>query len=45
MLLVRLNQLAAGGSGVDPAMLDVLAEVLNRGARPAGAHLRIDRHR
>ncbi|KWX00417.1 hypothetical protein TH66_16665 [Carbonactinospora thermoautotrophica] len=34
MLLVRLNQLAAGGSGVDPAMLDVLAEVLNRGLVP-----------
>src|ERR1700761_6759907 len=31
MLVVRLNQLAAGGSGVDPALLTVLAEGLNRG--------------
>jgi histidine ammonia-lyase len=30
MLVVRANQLAAGGSGVDPAVLDVLAEVINR---------------
>jgi histidine ammonia-lyase len=29
MLVVRANQLAAGGSGVDPAVLDVLAEVIN----------------
>jgi histidine ammonia-lyase len=34
MLVVRLNQLAAGGSGVDPALLTVLAEVLNRGLIP-----------
>ena len=34
MLAVRLNQLAAGGSGVDPALLTVLAEVLNRGLIP-----------
>lgn len=31
MLAVRLNQLAAGGSGVDPAVLDVLAAALNQG--------------
>jgi histidine ammonia-lyase len=31
MLVVRANQLAAGGSGVDPAVLDVLADVINRG--------------
>jgi histidine ammonia-lyase len=34
MLVVRLNQLAAGGSGVDPALLEVLAEALNRGLTP-----------
>jgi histidine ammonia-lyase len=34
MLVVRLNQLAAGGSGVDPSLLPVLAEVLNRGLFP-----------
>ena len=34
MLAVRLNQLAAGGSGVDPALLTVLGEVLNRGLIP-----------
>lgn len=34
MLLVRLNQLAAGGSGVDPGVLDVLAAALNRGLTP-----------
>lgn len=34
MLAVRLNQLAAGGSGVDPALLPVLAEALNRGLVP-----------
>jgi histidine ammonia-lyase len=34
MLVVRLNQLAAGGSGVDPELLPVLAEVLNRGLIP-----------
>jgi histidine ammonia-lyase len=31
MLAVRANQLAAGGSGVDPAVLDVLADGINRG--------------
>jgi histidine ammonia-lyase len=35
MLVVRLNQLAAGGSGVDPGALDALAEALNRGAAPS----------
>jgi histidine ammonia-lyase len=30
MLVVRANQLAAGGSGVDPAVLGVLADVVNR---------------
>jgi histidine ammonia-lyase len=34
MLVVRLNQLAAGGSGVDPALLPALAQVLNRGLIP-----------
>lgn len=33
-LAVRLNQLAAGGSGVDPAVLDVLAEAVNLGLTP-----------
>ncbi len=31
MLIIRANQIAAGGSGVDPAVLDVLAECVNRG--------------
>ena len=34
MLAVRANQIAAGGSGVDPAALFVLAECVNRGFRP-----------
>jgi histidine ammonia-lyase len=34
MLVVRLNQLGAGGSGVDPALLPVLADVINRGFTP-----------
>jgi histidine ammonia-lyase len=34
LLVVRLNQLAAGGSGVDPALLGVLAEALNLGLTP-----------
>ena len=34
MLAVRLNQLAACGSGVDPALLPVLAEALNLGLVP-----------
>ena len=31
MLTVRANQIAAGGSGLDPGLLDVLAECINRG--------------
>jgi histidine ammonia-lyase len=34
MLAVRLNQLAAGGSGVDPGVLPALADVLNLGLTP-----------
>jgi histidine ammonia-lyase len=34
MLAVRANQIAAGGSGVDPGVLGVLAECVNRGFRP-----------
>jgi histidine ammonia-lyase len=34
MLVVRLNQLGAGGSGVDPALLGVLAGAINRGFTP-----------
>ena len=34
MLVTRLNQIGAGGSGVDPAVLGVLADVLNRGFTP-----------
>ena len=34
MLVVRLNQLAAGGSGVGPEVLPALAEALNRGLAP-----------
>jgi histidine ammonia-lyase len=34
MLVVRLNQLAAGGSGVGPQVLEALAEALNRGLAP-----------
>jgi histidine ammonia-lyase len=34
MLVVRLNQLAGGGSGVGPGVLGALAEALNRGAMP-----------
>lgn len=34
MLVTRLNQIAAGGSGVDPAVLEVLADALNRGFTP-----------
>ncbi|WP_440072368.1 aromatic amino acid lyase [Streptosporangium sp. OZ121] len=33
-LVVRLNQLLAGGSGVDPALLPVLAAAVNRGLTP-----------
>jgi histidine ammonia-lyase len=31
MLVIRANQIAAGGAGVDPGVLDVLADGLNRG--------------
>jgi histidine ammonia-lyase len=34
MLVVRVNQIGAGGSGVDPAVLDVLADAINRGFTP-----------
>jgi histidine ammonia-lyase len=34
MLVVRLNQIGAGGSGVDPGVLDVLADAVNRGFTP-----------
>jgi histidine ammonia-lyase len=31
MLVVRVNQIAAGGSGVEPAVLDPLVDAINRG--------------
>jgi histidine ammonia-lyase len=31
MLVVRVNQIAAGGSGVDPGVLDALIDAINRG--------------
>ncbi len=34
MLVVRLNQIGAGGSGVDPGVLAVLADAINRGFIP-----------
>ncbi|NRQ32676.1 aromatic amino acid lyase [Nonomuraea sp. NN258] len=34
MLVVRLNQLLAGGSGVDPGVLPVLADAINEGFTP-----------
>jgi histidine ammonia-lyase len=34
MLVVRANQIAAGGSGVDPAVLPVLADCVNHGLWP-----------
>lgn len=34
MLVTRLNQLGAGGSGVDPGVLPVLADAINRGFTP-----------
>ncbi|TDC90661.1 aromatic amino acid lyase [Nonomuraea deserti] len=34
MLVVRLNQFVAGGSGVDPAVLPVLAHAVNAGFTP-----------
>jgi histidine ammonia-lyase len=35
MLVVRLNQIGAGGSGVDPGVLSVLADAINRGFIPS----------
>jgi histidine ammonia-lyase len=35
MLVVRVNQLLAGGAGVPPVLADVLAAALNAGAYPA----------
>jgi histidine ammonia-lyase len=34
MLTVRANQIAVGGSGVDPGVLDALADCVNRGISP-----------
>jgi histidine ammonia-lyase len=34
MLVVRLNQIGVGGSGVDPATMGVLAEAINQGFTP-----------
>lgn len=34
MLVVRLNQLAAGGNGIDPAVLDAVVELLDTGPLP-----------
>ena len=34
MMLVRLNQLAVGGSGVHPSVLDALADAINQGRVP-----------
>ncbi|SEG93592.1 histidine ammonia-lyase [Nonomuraea solani] len=34
MLVVRLNQLLAGGSGIDPAVCPVLADAINTGHTP-----------
>src|SRR5437868_5833087 len=34
MMTVRLNQLAAGGSGASPELLDVLTQALNNGLTP-----------
>ena len=34
MLVIRLNQIGAGGSGVDSALLTVLADAINRGFTP-----------
>ena len=35
MLVVRVNQIAAGGSGVDPGVLDALTEAINAGLHVA----------
>ena len=45
MLLIRLNQLAAGGSGVHPRLLDALAGALTAGAVPLSTSHGLDRHR
>jgi histidine ammonia-lyase len=37
MLVVRANQIAAGGSGVDPAVLPALADCVNHGLWPPAA--------
>jgi histidine ammonia-lyase len=34
MLAVRANQIAVGGAGIDPRVLEVLADCVNRGLRP-----------
>jgi histidine ammonia-lyase len=34
MLVIRANQIGAGGSGVDPGLLAVLADAINRGFTP-----------
>ena len=44
-LVVRLNQLAAGGSGVQPRVLDALEQAIRRRCAARGASLRRDRHR
>jgi histidine ammonia-lyase len=38
MMVVRLNQLAAGGSGVNPAVLELLVKALNQGLTPPVLH-------
>ena len=45
MLVTRLNQIGVGGSGVDPAVLEVLADAHQPGFHPARAAVRGDRHR
>ena len=45
LLAIRLNQLAAAGSGVHPRMLRALHAALSVGALPRGALARRDRHR
>lgn len=35
MLVIRANQIAAGGAGVQPALLDAIVEALNAGIAPA----------
>ena len=45
MLVVRANQIAAGGSGVDPGVLGPLLDGRQRRALGPGAEVRGDRHR